>query len=66
MPATTIRCGNLNVVVVVLLFVAGVDQMVYYNFGRLHQTLRVSSAIDAGVSNHILSIEKIVGFSEER
>ena len=32
----------------------------YYNFGRVHQTLRVTPAMEAGVSDHIWSIEEIV------
>ncbi len=33
----------------------------YYNFGRVHQTLRVTPAMEAGVSDHIWTIEEIVG-----
>lgn len=33
----------------------------YYNFGRVHQTLRVTPAMEAGVANHVWSIEEIVG-----
>jgi hypothetical protein len=33
----------------------------HYNFARIHQTLRVTSAIEAGVSDHVWSIEEIVG-----
>jgi hypothetical protein len=29
----------------------------YYNFGRVHQTLRVTPAMEAGVSNHVWSVE---------
>jgi IS1 family transposase len=32
----------------------------YYNFGRVHQTLRVTPAMEAGVSNHVWSVEEIV------
>lgn len=32
-----------------------------YSFGRVHQTLRVTPALDAGVDNHVWSIEEIVG-----
>jgi IS1 family transposase len=32
----------------------------YYNFGRVHQTLRVTPAMEAGVSDHVWSIEEIV------
>jgi hypothetical protein len=30
-----------------------------YNFGRVHQTLRVTSAMEAGISDHVWSIEEI-------
>ncbi len=33
---------------------------IYYNFGRVHQTLRVTPAMEAGVSDHVWSIEEIV------
>jgi IS1 family transposase len=33
----------------------------YYNFGRIHQTLRVTPAMEAGVSDHVWTIEEIVG-----
>jgi IS1 family transposase len=33
----------------------------YYNFGKVHQTLRVTPAMEAGVSNHVWSITEIVG-----
>ena len=33
----------------------------YYNFGRVHQTLRVTPAMEAGVSDHVWSVEEIVG-----
>ena len=32
----------------------------YYNFGRIHQTLRVTPAMESGVSDHVWSIEEIV------
>ena len=32
----------------------------YYNFCRIHQTLRVTPAMEAGISNHIWSLEEIV------
>lgn len=34
----------------------------YYNFARIHQTLRVTPAIEAGVSDHVWSVEEIAGF----
>lgn len=33
----------------------------YYNFGRVHQTLRVTPAMAACVSDHVWNIEEIVG-----
>ncbi len=33
----------------------------YYNFGRIHQTLRVTPAMEAGVANHVWSVDEIVG-----
>jgi hypothetical protein len=32
----------------------------YYNFGRVHQTLRVTPAMGSGIAKHVWSIEKIV------
>jgi IS1 family transposase len=32
----------------------------YYNFGRVHQTLRVTPAMEAGVASHVWSVEEIV------
>lgn len=32
----------------------------YYNFGRVHQTLRVTPAMEAGVTDHVWSAEEIV------
>lgn len=36
----------------------------YYNFGRIHQTLRVTPAMEAGVANHVWSVEEIVALLE--
>lgn len=33
----------------------------YYNFARIHQTLRVTPAMQAGVTDHVWSLEEIVG-----
>jgi len=33
----------------------------YYNFGRVHQTLRVTPAMEAGIADHLWSIEEVVG-----
>ena len=33
----------------------------YHNFGRVHQTFRVTPAMEAGIANHVWTIEEIVG-----
>jgi hypothetical protein len=33
----------------------------YYNFGRVHQPLRVTPAMAAGLAKHVWSIEEIIG-----
>ena len=33
----------------------------YYNFCRVHQTIRVRRAMEAGIADHVWSIEKLVG-----
>jgi IS1 family transposase len=33
----------------------------YYNFGRIHQTLRCTPAMEAGVSGHVWSYDEIIG-----
>jgi hypothetical protein len=33
----------------------------YYNFARIHQSLGVIPAMEAGVSDHVWSIEVIIG-----
>lgn len=33
----------------------------YYSFARVHQTLRVTPAMEAGIADHVWSIEEIVG-----
>lgn len=41
----------------------------HYNFCRVHQTLRVTPAMEAGIADHVWSIEEIVGlltFSREQ
>ena len=32
----------------------------YDNFGRVHQTLRVTSTMEAGIADHVSSIGEIV------
>jgi hypothetical protein len=33
----------------------------YYNFCRVHQTIRVIPAMEVGLSDHVWSIEEMVG-----
>ncbi len=33
----------------------------WYNFGRIHQTLRVTPAMEVGVADHVWSLEELVG-----
>ncbi len=33
----------------------------FYNFCRIHKTLRVTPAMEAGVADHVWSIEEILG-----
>jgi hypothetical protein len=33
----------------------------HYNFARVHQTLRVTPAMEAGILDHVWSLEEIVG-----
>jgi hypothetical protein len=36
----------------------------YYNFCRVHQTLRVTPAMEAGLSDHVWEIEEMVSLLE--
>ena len=36
----------------------------YYNFGRIHKTLRVTPAMAAGVSDHVWSLEEIAALAD--
>ena len=40
--------------------------MMFYNFARVHQTLRITAAMAAGISDHVWSIEEMVGLLEAR
>jgi hypothetical protein len=33
----------------------------HYNFWRVHQALRITRAMEAGISDHVWNIEEIVG-----
>lgn len=37
----------------------------YYNFGRIHKTLRVAPAMEAGLTNHVWSLEEIAGLVKD-
>src|SRR5882762_7971752 len=36
----------------------------HYNFCRVHQTLRVTPAMEAGLTDHVWSVEELVGLLE--
>jgi len=36
----------------------------FYNFGRIHKTLRVTPAMEAGISDHVWSLEEIAGLAD--
>jgi hypothetical protein len=36
----------------------------YYDFARIHQTLRVISAMEAGIAGHVWSLEEFAGLAE--
>lgn len=38
----------------------------HYNFARVHKTLRVTPAMQAGIASHIWSLEEIVGLLDRR
>jgi IS1 family transposase len=37
----------------------------YYNFCRVHQTLRVTPAMESGLTDHVWSLEELVGLLEQ-
>lgn len=37
----------------------------FYNFARIHQTLRVTPAMEAGVADHVWTVEEIVALVPE-
>ncbi len=36
----------------------------YYNFGRIHQTLRVTPAMEAGLTDHVWTLEELAALAE--
>jgi len=39
---------------------------VHYNFARIHKTLRVTPAVEAGSANHVWSLEEVIGLLDRR
>ena len=37
---------------------------VYYNFARIHKTLRITPSMAAGLSDHVWSLEEVVMMAE--
>lgn len=37
----------------------------YYNFGRVHKTLRVTPAMEAGIADHVWTLEEIAGLVKD-
>jgi hypothetical protein len=37
----------------------------YYNFCRIHQSLRVTPAMEAGVADHVWSLEEVIALLEQ-
>jgi len=35
----------------------------YYNFGRIHKTLRVTPAVEAGIIGHVWTLEEIAALA---
>ena len=38
----------------------------HYNFARIHQTLRITPAMAAGISNHVWSFQEIAALAESK
>jgi hypothetical protein len=36
----------------------------YYNFGRVHKTLRVTPAMEAGLTDHVWTLEEIAALMD--
>lgn len=36
---------------------------IFYNFGRIHKTLRVTPAMEAGISDHVWSLKEIAALA---
>jgi len=33
----------------------------WYNFGRVHQTLKTTPAVKAGIADHVWSVDEVIG-----
>ena len=40
--------------------------MAWYNFSRVHRSLRVTPAMEAGLTDHIWSVEELLGIGSQR
>ncbi len=38
----------------------------HYNFCRIHKTLRVTPAMEAGIADHVWTLEKIVNLLDSK
>lgn len=38
----------------------------YYNFCRVHQTLRVTSAMEVGLTDHVWTLQELVSILEHK
>ncbi len=38
---------------------------IFYNFGRIHKTLRVTPAMETGIGDHVWSLEEIAGLVQD-
>ncbi len=36
----------------------------WYNFGRVHQTLKTTPAVKAGIANHAWTVDEVIGLLE--
>ncbi len=52
------KVGNLRAAVAL--------HFMYYNFARIHQTLRVTPAMEAGLADHVWEIQEIVALLEPK
>jgi hypothetical protein len=39
--------------------------LMYYYFAKIHKTLRVTPAMEAGITRHVWTLEEIAGLLEE-